>query len=598
MSNDPFNVNSYVAFDGTSIRDLIISKLNQSQIFTDQNYQGSNLSALIDIIGYSFSTLLFYLNKTSSESMFTEAQLYENMNRIVKLLNYNPVGRLGQNVPFTIKASEYITAGNYTIPRYSNITVGGTTYSFNQDINFTKYSDLSETVEDIANTYLIYQGSFQEYPLYTALGISNEIIYLSLPSDIHIDHFNIFVYVKPFDSERWEDWTRASELFLYNSTDSVYEVRFNPNKNYEIKFGDDVNGRKLRTGDQVQIFYLNINKNATGIGPNSLNNTPIVAYNSKIYNQIIPDITINQRFLTTQELSQVLINNDYPSTVYSGEEGIDSIRSNAPQAFRSQYRLVTTTDYESYIRSNYSNFLSDLKLVNNDDYLKNHIKYLYNIGLNEPQKENRILINQINFANNCNFNNLYLYMVPSSELQEYLSPPQKEMILNGLQSNKTLTSQIVPMDPVYMYLDFYVPNPDITPNPNDLINSQLLITKNRNTRRADSAILSDVLKVFSNNFNRTANSLGQSIDLYQLSTSILNIEGVSRIQTYRKDTDTYVEGISVLLWNSTYPENDSEVYSQNINLDYFKYPIFNNIKNLASRITVKEITGAIKAADF
>jgi hypothetical protein len=598
MSNDPFNSNSYVAFDGTSIRDLIISKLNQGQVFTDQNYQGSNLSALIDIIGYSFSTLLFYLNKTSSESMFTESQLYENMNRIVKLLSYNPVGRLGQNVPFTIKTSEYITSGNYTIPRYSNITVGNNIYSFNHDINFTKYTDLAETISDIANTHLIYQGGFQEYPLYTAFGIDNEIIYLSLPPNVNVDHFNIFVYVKPFDTGHWEDWTRASELFLYNATDSVYEVRFNSNKNYEIKFGNDVNGRKLKTGDQIQIFYLSIDKNAAGIGPNALNNTPIVAYNSKIYNEIMSDIIVNQKFLTTQQLSQTLINNEYPSTVYSEEENVDSIRANAPQAFRSQYRLVTTTDYESYVRSNYSNFLSDLKLINNDDYLKGHIKYLYNIGLNEPQKENRVLINQINFANSCNFNNLYLYMVPSSNLQEYLSSPQKEIILNGLNSNKTLTSQIVPMDPVYMYLDFYVANPNITPSPKDLNNCQLIITKNRNTRRADSAILADVLRVFSSNFNRVANSLGQSIDLYQLSTNILNIDGVSRIQTYRKDTDTYVEGISVLLWNNTYPENDSQVYSQNITLDYFKFPIFNNIDNLTSRIVVKEITGAIKAADF
>ena len=49
----PFTSNSYVAFDGTSIRDIIINRLNQGQVFTDQNYQGSNLSALIDIIRHS-----------------------------------------------------------------------------------------------------------------------------------------------------------------------------------------------------------------------------------------------------------------------------------------------------------------------------------------------------------------------------------------------------------------------------------------------------------------------------------------------------------------------------------------------------------------
>lgn len=598
MDNTGFDKNSYIAFDGTSIRDLIINKLNQGQVFTDQNYQGSNLSALIDVIGYSFSTLLYYLNKTSSESLFSEAQLYENMNRIVKLLNYNPVGRLGQNVPFTINVTSIIGAGNYTIPKYSYISVGGTKYSLNQNINFTKFTNDDETISNIANTYLAYQGIFEENPLYTALGVDNELVYITPPSDVYLDHFNIFVYVKPLATGKWEEWTRSTDLFLYGSGDSVFEVRFNENKNYEIKFGDNVNGRRLNTGDQVQIFYLHIDPNSQGIGPNTLNNGSVISYNSIVYNEILNDISINQNYLTGIQLTEITLSNDFPSTVYNDEEGVDSIRKNAPKNFRSQYRLVTTSDYESYVKSNYTSFVSDLKVVSNDDYLRGHIKYLYDIGLNSPQLENRVLINQINFANSCNFNNLYLYLVPNNSLQSYLSSPQKEIILNGLQPHKTITSSIVPMDPVYMYLDFYLTNPFSTPTPNDLNLTKLVLTKNPNTRRADSAILADVQTLFNSTFNRKTNTLGQLIDIYQLSTNILNIDGVSRIQTYRSDIDTYVEGISFLLWNGTFPENDANVYSQNLSLGYFQYPIFNNIDNISSRITIKETTGSIKASDF
>lgn len=599
MATDPtFDKTSYAAFDGTSIRDLIISRLNQGGVFTDQNYQGSNLSALIDVIGYSFSTLLYYLNKTSSESMFTEAQLYENMNRIVKLLNYNPVGRLGQNVPFTITASANLLSNNYTIPRYAYLDIGGTRYSINQDVTFTKFTDSEETISNIANTYLAYQGSFQEYPQYTSLGIDDEILYLSLPKNVYIDHFSIFVYVKPKVTGKWEEWTRATELFLYKSNDNVYEVRFNHNKNYEIKFGDNVNGRKLQTGDIVQIFYLNIDQNAVGVAPNTLINGKIVSYNSVVYNEIINDIKINQNYLNTSQLTEVSLNNEFPSTSYTEEESVDSIRKNAPKAFRSQYRLVTTSDYEAYIKSNYSSFISDIRVISNDDYLREHVRYLYNIGLNSPQLENRLLINQVNFANSCNFNNLYLYMVPNTPLQEYLLSPQKELILNGTNPHKTITSKLVPMDPVYIYMDFYIKNPSIVPNPSDLGNTGLVITKNPNTRRADSAILSDIQNLFNNTFNRNVNKLGQLIDIYQLTTNILNIDGVQRVQTYRSDIDTYVEGISLLFWNNIYPENDSNVYSQNVTLENFKYPIFNNVSNITSRITIKEVTGSIKASDF
>lgn len=601
MSDSIFDKNSYISFDGTSIRDIIISRLNQGQVFTDQNYQGSNLSSLIDVIGYTFSTLLYYLNKTSSESMFSESQIYENMNRIVKLLNYNPIGRLGQNAPFTITTTPSLPAGNYTIPRYSYVSSGANKYAINQDITFTKYSNSltsGEVIENLANKYLIYQGLFQEYPQYTSLGVDNEIIFMSLPESVYVDHFNIFVYVKPIATGIWESWDRVTDIFLNSSTDNVYEVRINENKNYEITFGDGVNGKKLKTGDIVQIFYLQIDQTAQNLGSKGLGDISFTPYNSLVYNQILADLNLSQNYLTTNDMTYLTINNDYPSTNYSELESIDSIRKNAPNAFRSQYRLVTNQDYNTYVSTNYSNLLSDFQIVNNDAYLRGHIKYLYNIGLNEPQKENRLLINQVTFANSCNFNNLYLYFIPNNENQLYLASPQKEMIINDINTKKSLTCELIPMDPVYIYLDFYIASSGITPNPTDLGNTTLLITKNPNIKRADSAILSDIQKIFSNTFSRSINKLGQIINIYELTTQILNIEGVTRVQTYRLDNDTYVEGISLLFWNNNYPENDSTVHTQNINLQYFQYPIFNNINNLSSRIKIVDPTGTIKAADF
>jgi hypothetical protein len=599
MDINLLNKNSYVSFDAIALRDLIIDRLNKGKVFTDQNYQGSNMSAFIDVISYTFSTLLFYLNKTSSESMFSEAQIYENMNRVVKILNYNPVGRLGQSVPYKITTTESLSSGNYTIPRYSFISTGGDFYSINQDITFTKNTNNEEVIENIANTYLAYQGLYQEYPIYTSAGVENEIVYLSLADDIYIDHFNIDIYVKYSETNKWIKWNRCSELFLFNANDNVYEVRFNENKRYEIKFGDDINGKKLNKGDQVLIYYLNVKKSSSGIGPNGLKNSAIIPFNSINYINILNDTsTIYSNYLTQEQLKQVSLNNDYPSTIFSDEENVDSIKKNAPKTFRSQYRLVTSTDYESFITSNYNGFLTDLKVVSNENYLKNYIKYLYDIGLNEPQKDNRVLYNQIKFSTSCNFNNLYIYMVPKNKMQQYLTPPQKEIIVNGLEENKTLTSHIVPMDPVYIYVDCYlqVNGESVSPKNNSL--TRLKITKSLNSRRSDSSIRSDIESIFKKYFDRSVNKLGQLIDIYQISTDILNIDSVEKIQTYRTDVNVAVEGLSFIFWNSVYPELDAQVTSQNIQLENFKYPIFNDIDILFSRIDIVEKTNSIKAADF
>ena len=263
------NKDAYLTFDGKSIRDVIIDRLNKEGIFTDQNYQGSNLSAFIDVISYCFSTLLYYLNKTSSESMFSEAQLYENMNRIIKILNYKPIGKLSQTVTYDLTVNN-LNSGSYTIPRYSYLRIGDLTFSFPSDISFSKFLNGTETIEDLKNKNLLKEGKYIETSIYKANGIDNEIIFLSTSDKIFIDHFEIYVYVKRENSSYWESWTRVDDLFLTKTNDDVYEVRYNHNKNYEIKFGNDINGAKLNKNDQIIIYYLQINTSSPTIGPNVL----------------------------------------------------------------------------------------------------------------------------------------------------------------------------------------------------------------------------------------------------------------------------------------------------------------------------------------
>ena len=61
---------SYATFDALTLKQLIKKRLNEGGVFTDQSFEGSNISAIIDIIAYSYHTLLFYLNNTASESTF------------------------------------------------------------------------------------------------------------------------------------------------------------------------------------------------------------------------------------------------------------------------------------------------------------------------------------------------------------------------------------------------------------------------------------------------------------------------------------------------------------------------------------------------
>jgi len=174
-NNNQFNdfnlpANAYAAFDALSLKNLVIARLNSTNAYTDQQYEGSNLSSIIDIIAYAYHVLLFYLNRTSAESTFTTAELYENINKIVKLIGYRPIGYQTPILPFKATSNIELQPGTYTIPRYSFFSLNGTNYSFNRDTTFT-YANTVGTVAaitDLQDNNLLYQGTYTEYPTYFA----------------------------------------------------------------------------------------------------------------------------------------------------------------------------------------------------------------------------------------------------------------------------------------------------------------------------------------------------------------------------------------------------------------------------------------------
>lgn len=598
--------NSYLNFDAVNLKSLIVDRLNKGKVFTDQNYQGSNLSAIIDVVSLVFGNLLFYLNKTSSESMFTEAQLYENMNRIVKLLNYKPVGKTASVVPIRITAKFDLPASNYTIPRYSYINTSGTYFSFTEDTSFSKLTDPStnedEIISAVNDKILLKQGIYQQYPTYTALGVDNELIYLSLDEDTIVDHYSIDVYVKERFSTKWVKYKPVNELFLQSANDNVYEIRYNENKRYEITFGNNINGRKLNEGDEVLIYYLTFDTDDINVGAGSISRAFVIKYNSPQFADVLDDTnTLNANYVTIDEARNIYISNAYPATDQQSEENVSEIRFNAPQAFRSQYRLVTKTDYEYYIKTNHSNIIKDVRIFNNNDYLMKYMKYLYNIGLKDPQKETNILFNQVKFSNACNFNNIYFCGVPkvSPTSQAFLNPPQKEIIINSVEKWKTITTDIVPIDPVYMMFDFFVPPMAGTQiSLNDLSPTILRIYKSINSTSSDSQIISQVKAIIEKQFGHENTKLGQFIDINKMTAEILALDDVENVDTYNSRTRVATDGITLLGWNYYYPDNDRKIYTQNVLLEEFKYPIFNNLANIQSQIQIYRETITQDATQF
>lgn len=599
----PFN--AYAAFDAVSLKQLMQQRLNEGGVFTDQIFEGSNFNSLLDVIAYSYHVLLFYLNKTSSESLFSQAQLFENMNKIVKTLGYNPIGNQTSLLPFNCSADAELPKGVYTIPRYSYLTVNGINFSLQKDATFVKTTDSLEDLNQLTDSNLLYQGTFKEYPLYVATGEPFEEITLAVVDENGnnevLDHSSIDVYVYNSKTLQWNQYSRVETLYLEAPPSLSYECRLNENQRYIIKFGDDVTGKKLQTGDVVAIYYLKSDGSRGEVGPSVINGNSLFLFNTVQFNQIYPSISKDLNLLNSNQISLLNFSNELASTTYKTVENVDSIRKNSSNTFKSQYRLITTEDFTNYINSNFSNIINDVKVVNNWEYLAEHVRYLYNLGLKSPNQDSRVAYNQLTFADSCDFNNVYVYVVPklqkTNSLQvntNFLATGLKTNIINALQDVKMMTSEIIVMDPVYIAVSLGVGTPEEINNKlltTDIANETfLVIGRSPNSRFNEIEIRQKAYNIFSEYFDVTNNKLGQSIDVDLLTRKILDIEGVTSVVTTRTVNEQVITstGLSLLLWNPVYSNSkeDISVTTQPIKLSYFKIPYFYNLTNLLDYIRV------------
>ena len=581
---------SYTTFDALTLKQLIKKRLNEGGVFTDQAFEGSNISAIIDIISYSYHTLLFYLNNTASESTFNEATLYENMNRIVKLIDYKPTGFQTSILSFEAVSNEKLIPNLYTIKRYSYFTVNGIDYSFTNDVSFSKSSNTSEVLSNLSENNLLYQGKYYEYPEQQAVGEDFETVTLVVKDNItgepiFIDEKSINVYVRESDNGRYSFYEETNNMFLKGPGDLNYEKHINENGFYEIKFGNGVFGRRLRDGDDIFIYYLKSDGDSGVISPNQLNGNQLNIYSTPTFEDISDDIydNANLTFLSPQNAQLISFSNLNGSTTPKQREDVDSIRTNSKKIFQSQNRLVTIDDYESFINKNFSNILDDIKVVNNKTYISDFIDYFYKLGLDKPNEDPRFLFNQLKFSSPSDSNNVYIFMVPaisnvdSENNVNFLTTPQKNTIINAINTQKMVNIEIIPQDPIYNAFGIGLREENELLTTEIIDDTYLVAKRSLSNRISVDSIKQQINNIFISYFKDA--KLGSIISLTELKNKILSIDGVVELFTRRVSGDKIIEtpNLSLLSFNINYPDIDISDITSDLQLPFFKYPfLYNN----------------------
>ena len=319
----------------TSIRDYLRANTN----FTDYDFEGSNLSIVIDALAYNTYTTAYNTNMAANECFLDSATLRENVVALARNIGYVPRSRRSSRAKISFFISGITETVTATIRAgiICNGAASNTSYIFSipEDITVPVTNGVA-----IFNNIEIYEGSLitQNFTVNTAQFNQRYIL-----ANSSIDTSTIRVKVKPSESSSSTvTYKQIDNIVGVTSTSSSYLLQEIEDERYELIFGDNVIGKKLLNDNYITVSYV-ITGGKDGNGASEF---------SFIGNVVDQDgATIdasNFSLVTTEENSR------------DGDdiESISSIKYYAPRIYSSQYRAVTSADYESVLGYIYPNIES------------------------------------------------------------------------------------------------------------------------------------------------------------------------------------------------------------------------------------------------
>ena len=307
-----------------SIKDYLRSDSN----FTDYDFEGSNLSTIIDVLAYNTYISSYNANMLVNETFIDSATLRENVVALARNIGYVPKSKKAAvaEVTFSIDISEIGTDPVSLTLRKGSI---GTNVSY----IFSIPDDITvPVIDNVAyfNKIKVYQGTLIRKSFIVDSNNKDQKFILDNPS---IDTSSIRVFVKPSqDSSVRKRFIQSSSIFEIKSNSKVFFVHEIGDERYELIFGDGIIGEKLENLNEIEVSYI-VTEGEEGNGVNS------ITYNGRVIDNDGAVVNGNVSLLTLSGQS------------FGGSEiePVESIRKFSTKIYAAQNRAVTAIDYESIV---------------------------------------------------------------------------------------------------------------------------------------------------------------------------------------------------------------------------------------------------------
>jgi len=317
--------------DFDEIRAGLKTFLSSQTTFQDYDFDGSNMSILLDLLAYNTHYNAYYTNMAANEMFLKSAQLRNNVVERAAEFGYTSSSARGAVGEVTVTIVPTGSPDTITIPKNTEMT------SVVDDETLTFTTVGAELItKSSANTYVATGVSIAEgFPLTHEFTVStsNPVEYI-IPNK-NVDTTRISVSVRATDAATTSTtYTLADDITQLTGSSTVYFIEETADERYRIYFGDDILGNSLVDGNVVVIDY-HVCNTTKGNGANTFTNLSAISGYSYV------------TLVTT--------------TAASGGQEIEttaSVKLNAPLHYERQNRVVTQSDYERLILAENSDFTS------------------------------------------------------------------------------------------------------------------------------------------------------------------------------------------------------------------------------------------------
>ena len=320
--------------DFDQIKSSLKEYLRANSNFTDYDFEGSNLSTIIDTLAYNTYITSYNANMVSNEVFIDSATLRENVVSLARAIGYVPKSRKSSTatISFFVDTSslssipQTLTLQKGLVCTSTNV-VQGESYSFNIVDTITK-----PVINNIVSfdSFEVYEGTYVTQSFTVDANNQNQKFILN---NSGIDVSSIRVSVRNTqDSTVTRKFSLSESLIDIGPESKVFFIQEIEDQRYELIFGDGVFGVKLDNLNYIEVSYIICNgKSGDGISK--------FTYAGRILD--------NNGSVVTETISAV--STDISSNNGQELESVDSIKKFAPRIYASQNRAVTASDYESIV---------------------------------------------------------------------------------------------------------------------------------------------------------------------------------------------------------------------------------------------------------